>query len=151
VRLDGEEWCATCKGWRRYPSHGWGLGHDPDRVCPAPLTLPPPAGVVQGTARHTPPYGWCHRVTIAGRPLDIGPSRRVCDQSDGFNWGYSGSGPSQLALALLMTCLDAETAWRLAGHLKAEVVATWPKDEDFTYPLAALHGWVTARLAQLDA
>ena len=28
--LDGEEWCPTCKAYRRYHSHGWGHGGDPE-------------------------------------------------------------------------------------------------------------------------
>jgi len=38
-----------------------------------------------------------------GIPLDPKPSQRLNNHSpDGFNWGYSGSGPAQLALALLL-------------------------------------------------
>lgn len=34
--LDGEEWCDRCKAYRRYPSHGWGIGptSDKDTECP---------------------------------------------------------------------------------------------------------------------
>lgn len=36
--LDGEEWCVTCKAYRRYRSHGWALGcpaiHETSRYCP---------------------------------------------------------------------------------------------------------------------
>lgn len=41
----------------------------------------------------------------------------------GFEWGYGGSGPAQLALALLADCLgDAETALRFYQEFKQEVV-----------------------------
>lgn len=39
-------------------------------------------------------------VTVDGRPLD--PRRELRDfRAAGFEWGYEGSGPSQLALAIL--------------------------------------------------
>ena len=36
------------------------------------------------------------------RKLDIEPSRKLNDHSTEFNWGYSGSGPAQLSLAILL-------------------------------------------------
>ncbi len=42
---------------------------------------------------------------------------------DGFEWGYAGSGPAQLSLALLANHLDDNTeAMRLYQHFKAKVV-----------------------------
>ena len=38
-----------------------------------------------------------------GKPLSPRPSQEVYNHSPcGFNWGYGGSGPAQLALALLL-------------------------------------------------
>ena len=35
-------------------------------------------------------------------PLPLEPSLEIADHSpDGFNWGYDGSGPAQLALGIL--------------------------------------------------
>lgn len=43
------------------------------------------------------------------RPLDPSPSQRLRNHShDGFEWGYGGSGPAQLALAILLDCLGDE-------------------------------------------
>ena len=43
---------------------------------------------------------------------------------DGFNWGYGGSGPAQLALAILADCLgDDADAVRLHQVFKADVVS----------------------------
>jgi Family of unknown function (DUF6166) len=48
----------------------------------------------------------------------------------GFEWGYSGSGPAQLALALLADVLDDdERALTLHQPFKFEVVAHLPHDE----------------------
>jgi Family of unknown function (DUF6166) len=43
----------------------------------------------------------------------------------GFSWGYGGSGPAQLALALLADAL----AVRLHQEFKFKVVACWPEGE----------------------
>lgn len=44
----------------------------------------------------------------------------------GFDWGYGGSGPAQLALALLAHRLgDRDRALALHQRFKAEVVASW--------------------------
>lgn len=41
------------------------------------------------------------RVTVNGRKLN--PRNDLCNHSpDGFEWGYGGSGPAQLALAILV-------------------------------------------------
>ena len=42
-------------------------------------------------------------VWLDGRWLDPKPSQAVSNHSpDGFNWGYGGSGPAQLALAIML-------------------------------------------------
>lgn len=65
------------------------------------------------------------RVELDGKPLDPGPSQRVFNHSpDGFAWGYGGSGPAQLALALLLAAgIPAETATRLHQGFKNDHVA----------------------------
>jgi hypothetical protein len=48
-------------------------------------------------------HGFNRSVTIDGRRLDPVPSQQLINHSpDGFAWGYAGSGPAQLALALLL-------------------------------------------------
>jgi hypothetical protein len=55
--------------------------------------------------------------------------RRVRSHSLAFEWGYSGSGPAQLALALLCDYLkDTEKALRLYQAFKFMVVAGLPKE-----------------------
>jgi hypothetical protein len=54
----------------------------------------------------------------------------------GFSWGYGGSGPAQLALALLADALaDDDRAVRLHQDFKFRVVACWPEGERW---------WITA-------
>ena len=47
-------------------------------------------------------------------PLDLERSLRVASHSpSGFEWGYAGSGPHQLALAILLDVLDG-AEWELS-------------------------------------
>lgn len=66
-------------------------------------------------------------VYVDGEKLDPALSLRVFNHSPtGFAWGYGGSGPAQLALALLMQAgVDDDTAVRLHQRFKSEFVATW--------------------------
>lgn len=48
-------------------------------------------------------------VTVNGQPLD--PRLDLWNHSPtGFEWGYGGSGPAQLALAILADCLGNDMA-----------------------------------------
>src|SRR3990170_8477957 len=63
-------------------------------------------------------------VWVNGKPLDPGPSLRVwCHSPSGFNWGYEGSGPAQLALAILLLVTNNDIAARLHQDFKREVIA----------------------------
>jgi hypothetical protein len=55
------------------------------------------------------------------------PSLQVWNHSpDGFNWGYGGSGPSQLALAILFDVTkDRDTAVKFHQDFKRAFVAGW--------------------------
>ena len=88
-----------------------------------------------------------HRESVAGQPVVT-----VCDgqkseplplrldlfnhSPTGFSWGYGGSGPAQLALALRADALgDDDLAVRLHQFFKSRVVACWPEGERW---------WITA-------
>jgi hypothetical protein len=67
-------------------------------------------------------------VTVNGRALDPRFDLRT-HSPDGFEWGYGGSGPAQLALALLADCLnDDGGALALYQDFKRAVVASLPRD-----------------------
>lgn len=66
---------------------------------------------------------------------------------DGFEWGYGGSGPSQLALALCAHALDdGPRALRVYQHFKWQHVAKFPQagwrltDEQIVYDVRVLEG-----------
>ena len=48
---------------------------------------------------------------------------------DGFAWGYTGSGPGQLALAILLRFMPAEDALQLYQEFKNEVIAGWAHND----------------------
>lgn len=65
-------------------------------------------------------------VYVDGKRLYPDLSQKIVNHSpDGFNWGYGGSAPAQLALALLLLVTDADTAQRLHQEFKSEVIASW--------------------------
>lgn len=72
-------------------------------------------------------------VLVDGQMLRIKPSQKLWLHSEGFSWGYAGSGPAQLSLALLLDALgDKDRAVRLHQRFKFRVVAAWPKDEGWS-------------------
>jgi hypothetical protein len=64
-------------------------------------------------------------VTVNGRPL-----RHVVRHSpDGFEWGYAGSGPADLALSILSDYLDdPDLVERAYQDFKWAFVALWPPE-----------------------
>lgn len=71
-------------------------------------------------------------VKLDGKEICPGKSQQAFNHSpDGFNWGYRGSGPAQLALAILMEATNVPTAVNLHQTFKTEVVAQLPEGRDF--------------------
>lgn len=69
-------------------------------------------------------------VTVSGTQLLPDSSQKFINHSpDGFSWGYGGSGPAQLALAILLIFMDIENARNYYQQFKWNVVAKWPKDD----------------------
>lgn len=61
------------------------------------------------------------------RKLSPNPSLKLVNHSPtGFQWGYGGSGPAQLALAILLDVTgDPERSQRFYQNFKREFVANW--------------------------
>nr|AJG38120.1 hypothetical protein [bacterium enrichment culture clone fosmid MGS-K1] len=58
--------------------------------------------------------------------LPTGPSRGFAKHSVEFNWGYEGSGPAQLALAIILDVTgDRDIALRYYQDFKRAFVAGW--------------------------
>ena len=75
-------------------------------------------------------------VVKGGVSSDLSPeaSQEIINHSpDGFNWGYSGSGPAQLALGLLLDVTgDREIVSRYYQLFKADVVAKFSESWEIT-------------------
>ena len=68
------------------------------------------------------------------------------NHSPEFNWGYVGSGPAQLALALLLDATgDPEIALRYHQDFKWQVIAGFPIDETWDLTDQEIHAWLVHR------
>jgi hypothetical protein len=83
------------------------------------------------------------RIWLDGKELSPGPSQKLINHSpDGFNWGYGGSGPAQLALAVCMVLMPdywkSHNAPYSYQQFKWAVIAKLPQDSfeaEFYHPL----------------
>lgn len=71
---------------------------------------------------------------INGKQHKLDPRYDLRNHSpDGFEWGYPGSGPAQLALAILADALEDDgRALELYQNFKIAAIATLPRDAIWT-------------------
>lgn len=94
-------------------------------------------------------WGGCEVLVNGIRPLN--PRLDLWNHSPtGFEWGYGGSGPAQLALALLADNFDADAAVKHHQRFKFEVVAGLPR-EGWQLTSEQVRAWMAARLTSTDA
>jgi hypothetical protein len=68
-------------------------------------------------------------VYLDGHYLDPKPSQKYHNHSpDGFNWGYGGSGPAQLALAIILKLTGKHDGYQ---DFKFKFIANLPQNTDF--------------------
>lgn len=66
-------------------------------------------------------------VVLAGKQLSPVPSQQIRNHSpDGFNWSYGGSGPAQLALAILLKFMHKDDAQRYYQSFKFQFIGKLP-------------------------
>jgi hypothetical protein len=81
---------------------------------------------VNGTA-------WVYVADEKGICRDLDPRLDLANHSpDGVAWGYLGSGPAQLALALLADLLGDDQALAHYQRFKEAVLARWPQDQEWS-------------------
>ena len=81
-------------------------------------------------------------VSMEGHPLSPRWSLSIRNHSPtGFEWGYQGSGPAQLALAILLEVTDVKEAQRAYQDFKRTVVAAWQEDR-WAATTEAIHDWL---------
>ena len=83
------------------------------------------------------------------KEIDPARSQKVYNHSpSGFNWGYGGSGPAQLALAILLeVCNDETAAQMFYQEFKWQFIATLP-DNEWTIPFDAIDEWITEQVTR---
>jgi hypothetical protein len=80
--------------------------------------------------QHTLEGNKARAVLLDGEPLDPKPSQAIMNHSpDGFNWGYGGSGPAQLAMAILLRLTGTIVGYQ---DFKWNVIAKIPQGEPFS-------------------
>jgi hypothetical protein len=79
---------------------------------------------------HTLSGDWQTRnVRLDGNNLFPNRSQRIRNHSpDGFSWGYGGSGPAQLALAILLEIIPETEARMYYQEFKSKFVAALPRE-----------------------
>jgi uncharacterized protein (DUF2249 family) len=105
------------------------VSHDPGGSAPESSRPQPSAEVdhvYRGYRTPTAPIGEECTVTVDGEPLE----RRydlLSASPTGFEWGYGGSGPAQLAVALLAHAYDDEFACEHYQRFKRDTIADLPR------------------------
>ena len=81
-------------------------------------------------------------VFIDGTPLSPARSLKVYRHSpDGFQWGYAGFGPAQLALAILLQFVKEEVAVKYYQQFKLAHIATQTNRETLRIELD-VYNWI---------
>jgi len=100
-------------------------------------------GIVRGeyAASTERPY---NHVYVDGEYLDPKESLKLENHSpDGFNWGYEGSGPSQLALALLLHFTkDKRFSVLFHNELKSDIISLISQGSDFSINKESIIQWI---------
>jgi hypothetical protein len=88
-------------------------------------------------------YQNTRNVYYDGLWLDPAPSIAERNHSpDGFCWGYNGSGPAQLALAIMMFAeVGTEKSKEVYQDFKRDIIAALPTDMNFSIPIKQVDRW----------
>ena len=85
-------------------------------------------------------------VKCDGKILDPSFSLEIVNHSpDGFEWGYQGSGPAQLALAILLQNTDLETAVIFHQDFKREVISSYSQNENHVLTSTEVSQWLSSK------
>lgn len=70
------------------------------------------------------------------------PQTLVVHSPTGFEWGYGGSGPADLALNVLARFVNPSEAWRLHQDFKSDVIARIPREGVHTIKAQNVIDWI---------
>lgn len=68
--------------------------------------------------------------------------KHTIDPDDWCNWGYEGSGPAQLSLAILLRFCREGEAVRFHQQFKRDIIAKLPANKDFQLSNQRIHMWL---------
>ncbi len=89
-----------------------------------------------------------HAIFLDNKLLSPSKSQKVINHSpSGFSWGYGGSGPAQLALAILLEFTDNNTALAVYQNFKWDVVANW-KGPEFVAEID-IKKWIRSKIENI--
>lgn len=127
---------------------------DDDTITPGDRARSPIGGGPPRTTLYTGRRGGSSCAVLWKRHGDTGVSSLpprldlVNHSPTGFEWGYGGSGPAQLAFALCQHVLDdTERARRVYQAFKFAVIAPLPRDESWSMT----GGFILQQIEQLEA
>jgi len=84
------------------------------------------------------------RVWLGNNEISLKDSLKVRKHSPtGFAWGYAGSGPAQLSLAILMQFLPSEQAVLIYQEFKQTFTTRWRGD--FEEPIENIAKWIETK------
>ena len=110
----------------------------------------PPGDVIQAEYANgrVGGHGDYGAVFLNGKRLPLKPSQKVANHSpDGFAWGYAGSGPTQLALALLLAKrVPPQMTNTLKGRFRDQFIAPLPNQQSFLIRVD-ITKWVDEQIA----
>lgn len=69
----------------------------------------------------------------------------------GFNYGYSGSGPAQLALAILLEAVPKDIAIQHYQQFKSDIIATKTQAEPLQITKTEITHWLQTNIPNIDA
>jgi hypothetical protein len=154
-----EDWAyAHSLRWARYRSHGWHVPlpprsqwwHEFDRRPPTPWPSPPPPTVGTSIGAY---YGSSHDFENDVEIVDEAgtqPLYHAVDSSPtGLAWGYSGSGPTDMARSILLDRLGYVPQREVIYALREEVVANL--GAQFVLTFAEVDAWIDAHGALFAA
>lgn len=112
-----------------------------DNLATLISNLPINANTYSG--RHEDDY---EEVLCNGKVLDHEASLKIRNHSPtGFAWGYCGSGPAQLALAILLNEFGREVAEQFYMDFKWKFIAVLPNETNSQWELTSeqIRNWLT--------
>lgn len=73
--------------------------------------------------------------------------KKIRHSPTGFEWGYSGSGPSELALNILLMFVDEKTTDELYQYFKRDFITSMPY-EGGTISYTEIKEWIYKKLKE---